>query len=215
MSGEEKVNGVVAAPAVTSNGEQNGVVANAATATAGENGSAAPKIETDATVVVVKPEVNGLAAPSAAVLPAEMKKVSSAAPSEVGTEENYDDEDDVDPEEEQLFKTLEQKQAEEDLEEALHPNDKPKTAAAAPTLLKAAIEAGEVKAEDEDAAKKGGDDQAGVSTFFFDFFVANFNFVFRYMTGVCLTSNIILFAAPRSCFSMLLFLRIFSLVPPL
>ena len=180
MSGEEKINGVVEATAVTSNGEQNGIVANAAaaTATAGENGSAAPKIETDA-AVVVKPdeEVNGLVVASASI-PAEMKKVSSAAPSEVGTEENYDDEDDVDPDEEQLFKTLEQKQAEEDLEEALHPNDKPKTVAAAPTLLKAAIEAGEVKAEDEDADKKGSDDQAGVSTFFFDFFTTDFVIVF-------------------------------------
>ena len=173
MSGEEKVNGVAAPVATTvadatTNGHQNNGSADepSVVKTTGfsENGDTAKTVDVSGLAAVSVDSPDTLAAQGGDLT---TKKVSSStAPSEVGTEENYDDEDDVDPDEEQLFKSLEQKQAEDDMEEALHPSDKPKTVAAAPALLKAAIEAGEVKAEDEDVdEKKGKDNQAGVRFF--------------------------------------------------
>ena len=165
MSGETKANGEVAATASTTSTEETKATTNAAetTTAVAENGSAPPAAakEENGGTTIVKPPV--------AVSGEVKKESSSAAPSEIGTEDDFVDEDDVDAEEEELFKSLEQRKAEEDLEEALHPSDKPKTVASAPALLKAAIEAGEVKAEDEDGANgdakdKKEDDTAGVSS---------------------------------------------------
>jgi hypothetical protein len=74
------------------------------------------------------------------------------APSKAPSEEDFVDEDDVDKEEEALFCTLEMEKEKEDLEEALHLEDKPK---AAPALIQAGIKAGEVQDEDDDAVKSG------------------------------------------------------------
>jgi hypothetical protein len=68
------------------------------------------------------------------------------------SDEDFVDEDDVDKEEEELFCILEKEKEKEDLEEALHPEDKPK---AAPALIQAGIKAGEVKDENDDAVKVG------------------------------------------------------------
>lgn len=100
----------------------------------------------------------GIAA-SATQPPAESTTTASAPrelDDEVGPskdpEEDFADEDDVDKDEEALFCILEKEKEKEDLEEALHPEDKPK---AAPALIQAGIKAGEVKDEDDDAVKSG------------------------------------------------------------
>jgi hypothetical protein len=61
-----------------------------------------------------------------------------------------DDESDPPDEEENLFITLEHEKEIEDLEEKLHPHAQPKAVEAAPTLLRAALEKGQVKAEDSE-----------------------------------------------------------------
>ena len=85
------------------------------------------------------------------------KKPASATASVAGSD--FVDEDDVDPEEENLFKSLEQQQKEKEMEESLHPSAQPKDATCAPSLLRAALEKGEINAEDsevesENEAKK-------------------------------------------------------------
>jgi len=80
---------------------------------------------------------------------------ASAAPSEAGTDDLEEDEDDVAAEEEDLFRSLEKAKEEDD---KLHPNDKP---VSAPTLIKAGIQQGEVADDDDDEAKQSGDEKDG------------------------------------------------------
>lgn len=168
MSGEEKTNGVEAVAAATANGEAKPAATTdtvTKTEVAVENGGAKPAAADVApakeeSVILVKEEAVVVTANGGAVEKgsgdATKKVTSSAAPSEVGTEDDFVEEDDVASDEEELFKTLEQKQAQDDLEAS----DKPKTAASAPALLKKAFEAGDIKAEEGDA---NGDDAAAAA----------------------------------------------------
>ena len=96
-----------------------------------------------------------------------MTPTTTTPPSLEPTEDGSDQDDAIDAEEEALFRDLEQEQAEQEKQEALHPHAPPTELTEAPLLLKKAFESGEAPLPDSDDEQEGNEasgttgDQAG------------------------------------------------------
>jgi len=142
MNGTASTAAAVAAENVAANDETK----KQANGTTNENGSVENGTAPPATTVAAAAAADTTISPDPSAFAAEgvtIKKTNSAPPSEIGTEDDFKEEDDVDAEEEELFQSLEKHQTEEELEVEGKPQK-----AVAPALLKAAIEAGEVDKDD-------------------------------------------------------------------